>query len=120
MLRKQGHVLFATAHLCVTGTPTPGILPAGHVKITSNHRVLAPWATGGARHRGRATKKRAVCPRARVGFRMDIWLVDESTGQPSNDRSDEHDALAWVNSGRAPGWQLADARLPSLIEASLS
>ena len=53
-------------------------------------------------------------------FRMDIWLVDESTGQPSNDRSDEHDALAWVNAEEAPGWQLADARLPSLIEASLS
>ena len=42
-------------------------------------------------------------------FRMDVWLVDEWTGQPSNDASDEHDALAWVNAEEAFGLQLADA-----------
>jgi 8-oxo-dGTP pyrophosphatase MutT (NUDIX family) len=51
---------------------------------------------------------------------MDIWLVDQWTGQPSNDGSDEHDDLAWVNAEEALGLQLADARLSSLIEAALS
>ena len=53
-------------------------------------------------------------------FRMDVWLVDEWTGQPSNDASDEHDALAWVNAEEVSGLELADARLSALIEAALS
>lgn len=53
-------------------------------------------------------------------FRMDVWLVDEWTGQPSNDASDEHDALARVNAEEMIGFQLADARLHALIEAVLS
>ena len=52
-------------------------------------------------------------------FRMDVLLVDEWTGRPSNDTSDEHDALAWVNAEEALGLQLADARLPALIDAAL-
>lgn len=53
-------------------------------------------------------------------FRMDIWLVDEWTGEPSIDACDEHDALAWVNAEETIGLRLADARLPALIEAALS
>ena len=51
---------------------------------------------------------------------MDVWLVDKWTGHPSNDASDEHDALAWVNAEEAFGLQLADPQLPALIEAALS
>jgi len=53
-------------------------------------------------------------------FRMDIWLIDEWVGEPSNLAPNEHDALAWVNAEETLGFQLADRRLPALIKAALT
>jgi hypothetical protein len=51
---------------------------------------------------------------------MDVWLIDEWVGEPSNSAPDEHDALAWVNAEETLGFQLADQRLPALIKAALT
>ena len=51
---------------------------------------------------------------------MDVWLIDEWVGEPSNFAPNEHDALAWVDAEETLGFQLAIQRLPALIEAALS
>ncbi len=53
------------------------------------------------------------------GLHVDIWLIEEWSGRPSIDVSDEHDALAWVNAEEARGLQFADPRIPVLIESVL-
>jgi hypothetical protein len=51
---------------------------------------------------------------------MDIWLIDEWIGEPSNLVPNEHDALAWVNAEETLGFQLADQRLAALIKSALT
>lgn len=53
-------------------------------------------------------------------FRMDIWVVDQWAGEPSNCAPLEHDALAWMTAHELSGLQLADARLPQLLRAALN
>ena len=53
-------------------------------------------------------------------FRMDAWLIGTRTGQSSSRATGEHDALAWANAEEAPGLQLADPRLASLMAAALA
>jgi len=62
-------------------------------------------------------------PFARVqgaDFRMDIWLIDQWTGEPSNCDPLEHDALAWLTDAELQGLRLADPRLPQLLHAALN
>jgi len=54
-----------------------------------------------------------------VDFRMDIWTIDQWTGEPSNCAPAEHDALAWLTDKELPGLRLADPRLPQLLHAAL-
>lgn len=50
---------------------------------------------------------------------MDIWLIDQWTGEPSNRAPLEHDALIWVTEKELSGLQLADPRLPQLLRRAL-
>jgi 8-oxo-dGTP pyrophosphatase MutT (NUDIX family) len=52
-------------------------------------------------------------------FRMDIWTIDQWSGEPIITAVEEHDALAWMNHHEMAGLTLADARLPALFEAAL-
>ena len=52
-------------------------------------------------------------------FQMDIWLIDQWTGEPSNRAPLEHDALIWVTEKELSGLQLADPRLPQLLRRAL-
>jgi 8-oxo-dGTP diphosphatase len=54
-----------------------------------------------------------------VDFRMDIWTIDQWTGEPSNYAPEEHDALAWLTDKELQGLRLADPRLPQLLHAAL-
>lgn len=53
-------------------------------------------------------------------FRMDIWVVDRWTGEPSNCDPLEHDVLAWMTDKELHGLHLADPRLPPLLRAALN
>lgn len=53
-------------------------------------------------------------------FRMDIWVIDEWSGEPSNQHPGEHDALAWVDLGQARELHLADPRLLGLLAVALT
>ncbi len=55
-----------------------------------------------------------------VGFRMDIWLVDQWFGNPTQQDPREYDALAWVDVEHAQNLELADPRLLTLIKAVLT
>lgn len=52
-------------------------------------------------------------------FQMDIWKIDQWTGEPSNRAPLEHDALRWVTEKELSGLQLADPRLPQLLRRAL-
>jgi len=54
-----------------------------------------------------------------VDFRMDVWTIDQWTGEPSNCAPEEHDALAWLTGKELHGLRLADPRLPQLLHAAL-
>ena len=54
-----------------------------------------------------------------VDFRMNIWTIDQWTGEPSNCAPEEHDALAWLTDEELQGLRLADSRLPQLLHAAL-
>jgi len=121
LLRQQGRVLLCHRSPQRRWYPDTWDLPGGHVEDHEQPpQALARelWEELGILITPPTTE-----PFAHVqgsDFRMDVWLVDEWTGQLSNDRSDEHDALAWVNAEEALGLELADARLPALIGAALS
>jgi 8-oxo-dGTP diphosphatase len=52
-------------------------------------------------------------------FRMDVWVLDRWTGEPTNCAPAEHDALAWLTPDELGGLVLADPRLPDLLRAAL-
>jgi 8-oxo-dGTP diphosphatase len=121
LLRRQGRVLLCHRTPHRRWYPDTWDLPGGHVEAHEHPpQALARelWEELGI-----VVAPPKIEPFAHVqgsDFRMDVWLIDEWTGRPSNGASDEHDALAWVNAEETPGLQLADARLTALIEAALS
>jgi 8-oxo-dGTP diphosphatase len=121
VLREHGRVLLCHRSPQRDWYPDAWDLPGGH--IDDDEQPPQALARELREELGILVTRPTTEPFAHVqgpDFRMDIWLVDEWTGQPSNDASDEHDALAWVNAEEALRLQLADARLPALIEAALS
>ena len=51
--------------------------------------------------------------------RMDVWIIEQWEGEPTNANPDEHDALAWLTGSEMAGLKLADPRLPVLFTAAL-
>jgi 8-oxo-dGTP diphosphatase len=120
MLRQQGRVLLCHRSPQRHWYPDTWDLPGGHVEDHEQPpQALARelWEELGILITQPTSEPFAYVQGS--DFRMDVWLVDEWTGQPSIDASEEHDALAWVNAEEALGLDLADARLPALIEAAL-
>ena len=52
-------------------------------------------------------------------FRMDVWVLDRWSGEPTNQDPHEHDALAWLTAQEMGALRLADPRLPQLVRAAL-
>ena len=50
---------------------------------------------------------------------MDIWIIDQWNGEPTNRDQTEHDALAWLNYHEMTALTLADPRLLALFEGAL-
>ena len=121
LIRQRGRILLCHRSPQRHWYPDLWDLPGGHVR---EHEAPAEaltrelWEELGIRFARPQTE-----PFAHVkgtDFRMDVWVIDEWAGQPSNLAPDEHDALAWVNAEETLGFQLADPRLPALIKAALS
>jgi len=47
-------------------------------------------------------------------------MIDEWSGEPSNQQTSKHDALRWVDLAQARELHLADPRLLHLIEVALT
>jgi 8-oxo-dGTP diphosphatase len=121
LLRRRGRVLLGHRSPERHWYPDIWDLPGGHVE--DHEQPPQALARELQEELGILIGPPTIAPFAQVqgsDFRMDVWLVDEWTGDPCNDASDEHDALAWVDADEAIGLQLADARLPTLIEAALA
>ncbi len=59
---------------------------------------------------------------ARLGvydYRLDVFLIDEWSGEPANIEPAEHDALGWFDVAQARRLTLADQRLLDLIAVAL-
>lgn len=52
-------------------------------------------------------------------FRMDVWLVDQWEGEPTNMEPAEHDAMAWMNHQEMTALTLAHTHLTTWFEAAL-
>lgn len=52
-------------------------------------------------------------------FRMDVWVIDSWSGEPTNTDPTEHDALAWLNHAETAALALAHPHLSALLEAAL-
>jgi len=48
-------------------------------------------------------------------FDMQVWVVTDWTGDPTNACPEEHDEIAWFTEARAADLDLADSSYPSLI-----
>ena len=121
LLRQQGRVLLCHRSPQRHWYPDTWDLPGGHLE--DHEQPPQALARELWEELGILVTPPTIEPFAHVqgpDFRMDVWLVDEWAGQPSNDSSDEHDALAWVNAEEVLGLELADPRLPALIETALS
>jgi 8-oxo-dGTP diphosphatase len=120
ILRQQGRVLLCHRSPRRHWYPDTWDLPGGHVEDHEQPPQALTrelWDELGIQIT-QPTSEPAACVQG-SDFRMDVWLVDEWTGQPSIYASDEHDALAWVNAEEALGLELADPRLAALIEVAL-
>jgi 8-oxo-dGTP pyrophosphatase MutT (NUDIX family) len=48
-------------------------------------------------------------------FDMQVWVIAEWTGNPTNEAPDEHDEISWFSASSAIGLHLAHSSYPSLI-----
>ena len=121
LIRQRGRILLCHRSPQRRWYPDLWDLPGGHVgehEAPTEALTRELWEELGIR-----VAPPQVEPFAHVkgtDFRMDVWLIDEWAGQPSNRAPVEHDALAWVNAAETSGLELSDPRLPALIEAALS
>jgi 8-oxo-dGTP diphosphatase len=53
-------------------------------------------------------------------FDMQIWVIEQWTGEPVNAAADEHDAIAWFLVGELPELPLADERYRSILASALA
>jgi 8-oxo-dGTP diphosphatase len=121
LLRRQGRVLLCHRTPQRHWYPDALDVPGGHVEGQEEPEqalVRELWEELGV-----VVTPPAVGPIAHVqgsDFRMDVWAIDDWTGQSCNQDLSEHDALTWVDVQQAQKLQLADPRLLRLIEAVLA
>jgi 8-oxo-dGTP diphosphatase len=121
LIRQHGRILLCHRSPQREWYPDRWDLPEGRVgenESTAHALTRALWEQLGIRVEPPQSE-----PFAHVqgtDLRVDIWLIDEWVGEPSNLAPNEHDALAWVNTEETLGFQLADPRLRGLIEEALA
>jgi 8-oxo-dGTP diphosphatase len=121
LIRREGRALLCHRSPLRDWYPDLWNLPGGHVgedETAAQGVARELWEELGMR-----IEPPLFNPFAHVqgaDFRMDVWLIEEWIGEPSNTAPGEHDALAWVNPAEALDLELADERLPALIEAALT
>jgi 8-oxo-dGTP diphosphatase len=119
LLRRRGRALMVHRSPQRRWYPDAWDLPGGHVEVGEVPRL----ALGRELHEELGITAEVVGdPFAKiqgVDFRMDIWTIDQWTGEPSNRAPEEHDALAWLTDRELQGLRLADSRLPQLLHAAL-
>lgn len=52
-------------------------------------------------------------------FRMDVWVLDRRSAEPTNQDLHEHDVLARLTGQEMGALRLADRRLPHLVRSAL-
>lgn len=119
LLRRRGRRLARPPLGVPTLYPDVWDLPGGHVqKDETPHLALVREL----REELGIIVEAADEPFARLqegDCRMDIWVIDEWSGEPSNCEVREHHALVSVTGEEAHGLRLADPRRLQLLHAAL-
>ena len=119
LLRRRGRALMVHRSPQRRWYPDAWDLPGGHVEIGEVPRLALVREL---HEELGITAEVAGDPFAKVlgvDFRMDVWTIDQWTGEPSNHAPEEHDALAWLTDKELHGLRLADPRLPQLLRVAL-
>ena len=119
LLRRSGRALLVHRTPTRRWYPDAWDLPGGHVEPgEAPHRALERELAEELGVEAAVTGERFAHVRGE-DFRMDVWVVDRWTGEPTNRAPEEHDALAWLTAQEMGALRLADPRLPRLVQAAL-
>jgi mutator protein MutT len=119
LLRRRGRALMVHRSPQRRWYPDAWDLPGGHVEVGEVPRLALARELREELGITAEVAGDAFAKVQGVDFRMDIWTIDQWTGEPSNCAPEEHDALAWLTDKELHGLRLADPRLPQLLHAAL-
>jgi len=119
LLRRRGRALLVHRSPQRRWYPDAWDLPGGHVEVGEVPRLALARELREELGIAAEVAGDAFAKVQGVDFRMDIWTIDQWTGEPSNCAPEEHDALAWLTDKELHGLRLADPRLPQLLLAAL-
>ena len=119
LLRRRGRALMVHRSPRRRWYPDAWDLPGGHVEVGEVPRRALARELQEELGIAAEVAGEAFAKIQGVDFRMDIWTIDQWTGEPSNCAPMEHDALAWLTDKELHGLRLADPRLPQLLHAAL-
>lgn len=120
ILRRAGSVLLAHRAPNRRWYPDSWDLPGGHVRDGEQPREALVRELREELGIEVTLPAEPVAHVRGVDFRMDIWVINTWSGEPSNVAPGEHDALAWVDQEQAHGLKLADPRLLILLQDALT
>ena len=113
LLRRRGRALMVHRSPQPRGYPDAWDLPGGHVGVGEVPRLALVRELREELDITAEVAGDAFATIQGVDFRMDIWTIDQWTGEPSNCAPEEHDALAWLTDKKLHGVHLADPRPPA-------
>lgn len=119
LLRRAGRALLVHRSPSRRWYPDAWDLPGGHVEPgEAPHRALERELAEELGIRATVAGERFARVRG-DDFRMDVWVLDRWSGEPTNQDLNEHDALAWLTAQEMGALHLADPRLSQLVQAAL-
>ena len=119
LLRRRGRALMVHRSPQRRWYPDAWDLPGGHVEVGEVQSLALARELREELGITAEVAGDAFAKVQGVDFRMDIWTIDQWTGEPFNCAPEEHDAQAWLTGRELHGLRLADPRLPQLLHAAL-
>jgi 8-oxo-dGTP diphosphatase len=119
LLRRRGRALMVHRSPQRRWYPDAWDLPGGHVEVGEVPRLALARELREELGIAAEVARDPFATIQGVDFRIDIWTIDQWTGEPSSCAPEEHDALAWLTDKELHGLRLADPRLQKVLHAGI-